>query len=189
MKKFLAIAALLVNGFLTQSVLGQKAASGPVLQSLELEMKRAFETLKQRGDPAPFFISYSVRENTSVSIEASLGALRSSDRDRSRLLDVDVRVGEYQLDNTHQIRGARGTNTGPNFSYPVLMPIDDDVDALRSVVWLETDQKYKAAVERFIQVKANRTIKVDEEDTSADMSRESKQTAISTLAGVKVDVR
>jgi len=57
------------------------------------------------------------------------------------------------------------------------MPIDDDIDALRSVIWLETDQKYKAAVERFIQVKANRTIKVDEDDTSADMSRQKKETA------------
>src|SRR5439155_1388195 len=72
---------------------------------------------------------------------------------------------------------------------PVLMPIDNDIDALRSVIWLETDQKYKAAVERFIQVKANRTIKVDEEDTSADLSRESKQTAVLPLAAVDVDVR
>src|SRR3989442_4138208 len=135
------------------------------------------------GDPSPYFISYSVRENSSFNIESSLGALRSSNRDLSRLLDVDVRVGEYQLDSTHQIRGPRGTNTGPNFTYPVLMPIDNDIDALRSVIWLETDQKYKAAVERFIQVKANRTIKVDEEDTSADMSRESKQTAIFPVAG------
>jgi predicted Zn-dependent protease len=68
------------------------------------------------------------------------------------------------------------------------MPIDDDVDALRSVIWLETDQKYKAAVERFIQVKANRAIKVEEEDTSADMSRESTQTAMLPLATIKVDV-
>jgi predicted Zn-dependent protease len=68
------------------------------------------------------------------------------------------------------------------------MPIDDDVDALRSVIWLETDQKYKAAVERFIQVKANRAIKVDEEDTSADMSRESNQTAILPMVTMSVDV-
>src|SRR5881628_1796667 len=152
-------------------------------------MKRAFDVLKQKGEPSPYFISYSVRENNSINIEASLGAMRVNQDDHSRLLDVDVRVGDYQLDNTHQIRGQRGNNTGPAFSYPVVMPIDNDIDALRSVIWLETDQKYKAAVERFIQVKANRTIKVDEEDTSADMSRESKQTAISTPAGVKVDVR
>ena len=62
------------------------------------------------------------------------------------------------------------------------MPIDNDVDALRSVIWLETDQKYKAAVERFIQVKANRTIKVDEEDTSADLSRETKQSTALPIA-------
>ena len=186
MKKFLLIAAVL--GFSAPNLFPQRSSPGPVLQALEREMKRAFEVLQQKGDPSPYFISYSVRENNSFNIESSLGALRSSDRDRSRLLDVDVRVGDYQLDSTHQIRGPRGTNTGPNFTYPVLMPIDDDIDALRSVIWLETDQKYKAAVERFIQVKANRTIKVDEEDTSADMSRESKQTAIFPVAGVRLDV-
>src|SRR3989442_3668201 len=141
------------------------------------------------GDPSPYFISYSVRENSSFNIESSLGALRSSNRDLSRLLDVDVRVGDYQLDNTHQIRGQRGTNTGPNFTYPVLMPIDDDVDALRSVIWLETDQKYKAAVVRFIQGKANRAIKDDEADTTADMSLESKQTATLPLSAINVNVR
>src|SRR5437016_9788563 len=189
MKKFLAIAAILTIGLSADGALAQKPASSPVLQALQQEMKRAFGVLKQKGDPAPYFVGYSVRENSSVDIEASLGALRSSGVDHSRLLDIDVRVGDYQLDNTQQIRGQRGTNTGPNFTYPVLMPIDNDIDALRSVIWLETDQKYKAAVERFIQVKANRTIKVDEEDTSADLSRESKQTAVLPLAVVNVDVR
>src|SRR5437762_9574183 len=187
MKKLLVIAAVL--GFSARNLFPQRSSPGPVLQALEGEMKRAFEVLQQKGDPSPYFISYSVRENNSFNIESSLGALRSSDRDHSRLLDVDVRVGDYQLDSTHQIRGPRGTNTGPNFTYPVLMPIDDDVAALRSVIWLETDQKYKGAVERFIQVKANRAIKVDEEDTSADLSRESKQTAVLPLAAVNVDVR
>src|SRR2546425_9339806 len=187
MKKILVIVAVL--GFSAPNLFPQRSSPGPVLQALEREMKRAFEVLQQKGDPSPYFISYSVRENNSFNIESSLGALRSSDRDRSRLLDVDVRVGDYQLDSTHQIRGPRGTNTGPNFTYPVLMPIDDDIDALRSVIWLETDQKYKAAVERFIQVKANRAIKVDEEDTSADMSRESKQTATLPLSAINVNVR
>src|SRR5262249_12313173 len=184
MKKLLLIVA--VFGLSMPSLFSQSSTPGPVLQALEHEMKRAFEVLKQKGDPSPYFISYSVRENSSFNIESSLGALRSSNRDLSRLLDVDVRVGEYQLDSTHQIRGPRGTNTGPNFTYPVLMPVDNDIDALRSVIWLETDQKYKAAVERFIQVKANRTIKVDEEDTSADLSRETKQGTALPLA--KIDV-
>jgi TldD protein len=188
MKRLSAIAALLAIGFSAYPASAQKSAPTPVLQALQQEMKRAFGLLREKGDPKPYFINYSVRENSSVDIQASLGALRSSGTDHSRLLDVDVRVGDYQLDSTHQIRGPRGTNTGPNFTYPVLMPIDDDVDALRSVIWLETDQKYKAAGERFIQVKANRAIKVEEEDTSADMSRESNQSEMLPLVGIKVDV-
>src|SRR6516162_5213476 len=187
MKKCIAIFALLLGiVVLAHSVLAQRPSSSPVTQALEQEMARAFELLKQKGNPAPYFVSYSVRETQSVDMEASLGALRNSDTDHSRLLDVDVRVGNYDLDSTHQIRGQRGSNTGPAYSYPVLMPIDNDLDALRSVIWLETDRKYKAAVERFIQVKANRTIKVDEEDTSADMSRETKQAA--TLPPSTIDV-
>src|SRR5262252_174338 len=178
MKKPLAVIALIMTvALITHTVLAQKPSPSPVSQALELEMSRAFQLLKERGNPAPYFISYSVRENDSIDIEASLGSLRSSQKDRSRLLDVDVRVGDYGLDSTHQIRGQRGANTGPAFTYPVLMPIDNDVDALRSVIWLETDRRYKAAVERFIQVKANRAIKVEEEDTSADMSRQRAEAA------------
>jgi TldD protein len=183
---FVVLMLLLALSIYTHSMFAQKSTPAPVTQALEQEMKRALPLLQQKGNPAPYFISYSVRENDSVDIEASLGALRSSQKDRSRLLDVDVRVGNYDLDNTHQIRGQRGTNTGSAFSYPVLMPIDDDVDALRSVIWLETDRKYKGAVERFIQVRANRAIKVDEEDTSADMSRQTIETA--TLPHSSIDV-
>lgn len=187
MKKRIALVALLLGLLVSaHSVVAQKPPSSPVTQALEQEVARAFESLKQKGNPAPYFISYSVRENQNVDISASLGALQNSDTDHSRLLDVDVRVGNYDLDSTHQIRGQRGSNTGPAYSYPVLMPLDNDVDALRSVIWLETDRKYKAAVERFIQVKANRTIKVEEEDTSADMSRETKQNAVLPVA--KIDV-
>jgi len=187
MKSRLALAVLIMA--FSHTAIAQRPAPGPVTQALEQEMKRAFEILKQKGDPAPYFISYSVRENQSVDISALLGALQSSQKDYSRLLDIDVRVGDYDLDNTHQIRGQRGTNTGAAFSYPVLMPIDNDVDALRSVVWLETDRKYKAAVERFIQVKSNRTIKVQEEDTSADMSRQGTERATLPLAAVSVNVQ
>ena len=189
MKRFLPVGPLLLGAaILTQSAFAQKSAPSPVTEALEQEMKRAFSLLQQKGNPAPYFISYSVRENQSVEIEALLGALRNSQKDQSRLLDVDVRVGNYDLDNTHQIRGQRGANTGPAFAYPVLMPIDNDVDALRSVIWLETDRKYKTAVERFIQVKANRAIKVDEEDTSADMSRQTKEAAVLPLASIDLNV-
>jgi len=187
MNRFIAvIKAVVCISLLMPAATAQKPTPSPVLQALDEELKRAFDLLSKKGDPAPYFIGYSVSEVESADIDASLGALRSSQISRTRLLDVDVRVGDYQLDNTHQIRGQR-VNSGPSFSYPVLMPVDNDVDALKSVIWLETDQKYKAAVERFIQVKANRAIKVEEEDTSADLSRESKQIAVLPPAKLSLD--
>jgi TldD protein len=153
------------------------ATKAPISRALEEEATRAMTVLKQKGNPPPYFLSYQLNDIRSVQVEASLGALRSSDKQHSRYLDIDVRVGDYQYDNTHQIRGQRGFGGGGNFNYPVSMPLDDDLDALKSVVWLETDRRYKTAVERLIQVRANRTIKVDEEDTSADFSREKPQVA------------
>src|SRR5437867_10732538 len=169
---------LICIGFLRQSVVAQRpaAASGPVLQALEQESKRGMDVLGKKGDPAPYFISYEVNEITETDISASRGALKSDSSDRSRYLDLEVRVGDYKLDNTHEIRGQRGGGGPNNAPGSISMPIDDDLNALRSVVWLETDRRYKSAVERFIQVKANRAVKVEEEDSSADLSREPAET-------------
>src|SRR5215471_1920588 len=165
--------------FIQTAAFAQKpAAPSPISIALQDEVKRAMDTYKVKGNPGPYFIGYEVNDIQNVEVEASLGATRNSNSQHSRYLDIDVRVGDYQYDNTHQIRGQRGGGGGGgNFNYPVAMPLDDDIDALKSVIWLETDRRYKNAVERLIQVKANRTIKVDEEDTSADFSREKSQTA------------
>ena len=177
--------SLLLAMLLFQQPAGaQGPAKGAITQALEQEVARAMTVLKEKGNPAPYFINYEVNDIQSIQVEASLGALKNSDNEHSRLLDIDVRVGDYQYDNTHQIRGQRGGGSG-NFQYPVMIPLDDDLDALKSAIWLETDRRYKTAVERLIQVRANRTIKVEEEDTSADFSRERPQVA--SLGQVKTD--
>ena len=64
--------------------------------------------LTQKGNPAPYFLSYEVNESKTAEITASLGALQYSNVDKQRILDIEVRVGDYNFDNTHQIRGQRG---------------------------------------------------------------------------------
>jgi len=170
-----------------KSAVAQRPAVNPVSQALKEEMARAIDVLGKQTDRA-YFIGYQVNDIKSVNIEGSLGALKSSDVDRTRYLDIDVRVGDYDFDSTHSIRGPRGAQNPPNFTTPILMPIEDDLDALKSVIWLETDRRYKAAVERWIQVKANRTIKVDEEDPAADLSHEKSQAAATPVVIADVNV-
>jgi predicted Zn-dependent protease len=185
---FMVVAAGLV---VQQSVVAQVAAVNPVGRALEDEVKRAMNVLTQKGDPAPYFLSYEVNEVTAAEVTASLGALQSSNVDKQRLLDIDIRVGDYSFDSTHQFRGQRGGGAADQaLSRPgsVLMPVDDDVDALKSVIWLETDRRYKAAVERMISVRANRAVRVEEEDLSGDHSRERVENSVAPLRAAQVDV-
>src|SRR5688572_22134851 len=192
MKRYLGwLLVLTCGGWLHQAAAAQSAPADPVQRALEDEVKRAMSVLTQKGSPAPYFLSYQVHELKSAEIVASLGALQYSSVDRQRSLDIEVRVGDYNFDNTHQIRGQRGGGGEQQLSRPgsVLMPLDDDVDALKSVIWLETDRRYKAAVERFINVQANRAVRVEEEDSSGDLSREKPEKSSSvTLKDASIDM-
>jgi TldD protein len=183
-KRSIALAFLLLCIVLsTGASSDEKPAESPVLQALRDELARAMATLQKQSDPA-YFISYEVSELRSLSVDASMGAMRSSKETTSRYLDIDLRIGNYQFDNTHQIRGGQPGSSSPNFIEPAAVPLDDDLDALKSVIWLRTDRVYRTAVERWIQVKANRAVKVAEENTSSDFSRERAETSVLPVAGV-----
>jgi len=131
MKRSIGSLVLLMSvGLMPQTSTAQKTATSPVLQALEEEMKRAMTVLGKQSTPGPYFMGYEVNETATVDIQASQGALQSSEHDKIRVLDVEVRVGDYDLDNTHQIRGGNGGGGGGSTRpASVLMPIDDDVDA------------------------------------------------------------
>src|SRR5262245_47574364 len=154
MKRYLGWLLVLTCGGLCQLPAAAQTAADPVQKALEDEAKRAMIVLTQKGNPKPYFLSYLVNETKSAEVTTSLGALQYSNADKQRLLDIEVRVGDYNFDNTHQIRGQRGGGGDQLLNRPgsVLMPIDDDVDALKSVIWLETDRRYKQAVERLIKI-------------------------------------
>jgi len=166
-----------------QEGLSQQPEKSLVLRAMEEELSRSMKGLGEKGNPPPYFISYDITETQSAMITASYGALRRSSTGHSRLLDVEVRVGDYKLDNTHRLRGAY------DFRYPIPVSIslEDDPDAIKSALWLETDKKYKAAMEKLIQVTAQKTVKVKEEDESADFSRESPEKFVGPVSQIMAD--
>ncbi len=154
------------------------ASRGPVLVALEQGVARSFRVLKEKGDPPPYFLSYLVTDSEETQLSASRGAVRRNARSRSRLLDIDVRVGSYDLDSSRRLRGAR---PGQDRVRPVFLPLDDDADALQAGLWLETDRRYRSAVEKLQQVKADVAVKAAAEDSSADFSRESPTKLVTPL--------
>ena len=147
------------------------APEHPVLEVLQSELQLSMEKLVAPDGTKPYFIQYAVTDQKMVYASATLGALTYDTTGHRRLLDVDVRCGDYDLDNTHQIRGGHyGSYDYWGGSAP--LPLNDDPLATRYALWRRTDDAFKAAVKRLAQVQANVKVKVEEEDLSDDFSRE-----------------
>ena len=160
------------------------AAEKPaVLTALSTELARSMEVLGELPEP-PYFLSYEVTEQDAAAASASFGTLTYSYQRRNRFLDVDLRVGDYELDNTRPIRSAqrRARRTYTR------VPIEDDVDAIKSVVWNQTDMSYKQALQQLTKVRTDVEVKVDAEDQSADFSREEAQHNAAQPAALAADL-
>src|SRR5689334_14607394 len=107
------------------------AATPALLRLMGEELEYSMAHLAQPDSPKPYFLSYAVVDTRSVSIWGSLGALHRNDQDRQRSLDVEVRVGDYALDSTHQIRG-RGDErrSGRTLGASGVLALEDDPAAI-----------------------------------------------------------
>jgi len=114
-------------------------------QRLELSISSQSESVR------PYFIQYRILDLDVHTIVAEFGALITSTSGRNRIMSVDVRVGNYNLDSSNFISdegfsgflGSTGT-----------VGIDRDYDSLRQDLWLATDQAFKSAVENISKKQA-----------------------------------
>ena len=88
-----------------------------------------------------------------------------------RVADVQVRLGEPKLDNTH------GTHRGSAVN-SLQLPLGDDREALARSLWLATNTGYGNALDNYLRVKTEAEVRAKEEDTSPDFSQEAPQTHI-----------
>ena len=70
------------------------AENPPLLDTMTEELQRNFAALKQKADPAPYYLAYEVTDLKTSAVGASLGVLNSSGENRRRYLDITMRVGE-----------------------------------------------------------------------------------------------
>ena len=117
--------------------------SGAVLKAMrdELQHSRRLEGVKLEK---PYFISYTVEDGDSFTAMASMGGIVGTTDARFRVPRVQVRVGNYDFDNTNYV--GSGANFGSRYDID-RFPLDDSYSVLRRYLWLATDQSYKSAVE------------------------------------------
>src|SRR3989454_3485395 len=160
-------------------------APSPLIGAMQTELDRSFKTLGSQDIPA-YFIGYALTDTQRAEVSGSNGALLSSSEVRNRWLQVAVRTGDYNKDNTHKVGERQLPSGGPG----TVAPIDDDAEVLRRAIWLETDDQYRAAAEALIKIKTGREVKVETAEGQApDFSREQAHTSYGPRVSFQLDRR
>src|SRR5712691_54533 len=89
-----------------------QAKRSPLLAALQAELERSMKTLSTL-DPPAYYMGYTVTETQRADVSGSNGALLNSNEGRNRWLEVSVRTGSYNLDNSHKFGERQAQSGGP----------------------------------------------------------------------------
>jgi predicted Zn-dependent protease len=155
----------------------------PILDILKAENQREMAVLKQQKEPA-HYLAYQLVEQRIVALESEGGALITDSDDIVRNLDVEVRVGKPELDNSRALADDTNGLNAP-LSRRGIVPFGEDKEALSNALWLETDRRYREAVSALGYVRQDQsTLKA--RTTAPDFSQESAEVHIE--APVKLEL-
>jgi TldD protein len=135
-----------------------------LLSAMQQELQRA-QTDLAKLDPAPYFLSYSVHDQSMAVAVGSQGSLVTSTSGRRRSADVSMRIGTPALDNSHDKNRSSAMGSGT-------LPLADDRDAIAHELWRLTYEEYRKASSAYLKVKTDTQVHAQEEDTSPDFSQE-----------------
>ncbi len=160
-----------------------QAAPSPLLAEMTAELNRNMPVLSKATPPA-YFINYTLTQARRATVMGSNGALLESSDNLLRYLEVQVRVGDYNLDDTHKTGGAQaGIQPGATAA-----PLEDDPAVLRRAIWLETDRQYRAAAEELVRIQTNKEVEAQSsESTAPDFSHEKPQMSYAPEANYQLD--
>jgi TldD protein len=149
-----------------------QAPPSPLIVTMGQELDREMPILSKANPPA-YFVSYILTSTDRSEVMGSNGALLSSQESRSRWLETQVRVGSYDLDNTHKV----GNSAPSQGSFGMSVPIDDAPDVLRRAMWQETDKQFRSASEGLIKINTSKEVQVQTaEEHAPDFAREKPHT-------------
>jgi TldD protein len=160
-----------------------QAAPAPVLVTMAQELDREMPVLSKASPPA-YFINYTLTSTQRAEVMGSNGALLSSQESRSRWLETQVRVGSYDLDNTHKV----GNSVQREGSFGTAVPVEDDAGVLRRAIWLQTEKQFTAAAEGLIKINTSKEVQAQTlEEHAPDFSREQPHVFYSPEVSVHPD--
>ncbi len=155
------------------------ADSDVLMRAMNDEIARTVNQLQLKDLGKPYFVEYGISDLESFNVSAKFGALNGSGFDRSRSATTQVRLGNYDSDNTNLFTTGTLSNIIP-------LPLDDNYDAIRHDLWLATDASYKSAIE---QISAKRSYLQNNvvDEKLHDLSKETPSLSIQSKQKLEVE--
>ncbi len=125
---------------------GQSQSDSIILQAMRDELNRNINYLNDENYEKPFFIAYTVADAQNTVVNATLGAINTSETRSFKDWQVRVMVGDYEINDE-------------NFTYDqpqeavyrsnIEMPVENDYDGIRRSLWLTTNNVYNSAAQTY----------------------------------------
>ncbi len=143
--------SILICAYLLTQVKVFSISHQEILSAMRDELKRSMDSLFIETLQKPYYIEYKLKITNTYRAASLLGSLVDSSSTKIATLTVNVRVGDYEFDNSNFL----------DFSFLFFMggdeslgsrrniPIDFDYFTLRRELWLATDFAYKNALEAY----------------------------------------
>ena len=135
----------------------EKINDEEILRAMRDEINRSLQELKLEDLKEPYYIEYKLTFSTAYDVTSTLGSVKSSDSIKRAELDVGLRVGDYEFDNTNffdvGLSFFGSTDDEERFKNRKI-PLHPDYETLRRELWLATDAAYKRAAEIYSKKEA-----------------------------------
>lgn len=165
---------LSIGCFVASSVQAQQDS---LFTIVEKELKREMNAFSEISQ-GPYFLAYRINDMEIASLGSSFGSLTSQFRDRARLLVTDVRVGDYQFDNTHTMEDLDDMPYDDMIGQSGVaeLPYDNRAEAIQVILWQQTQNAYRASLSMLKALK--NSSQRGKPTTVADFSKEKPEVYI-----------
>ena len=151
--------------FLPAAAMAADAKPDPGMAAMEQELMRTFNRMRTGDEPLPYFVLYRMEDATVHTVMAANGALVKSDGDRRRTLYTEVRVGDYKADNYYLSEQASYYyDQEPLYNAGRFAPLSGDPLALRSALWLLSEENYRSALANLYSHRGQAVVTATDQD-------------------------
>lgn len=172
MKKYIVFFFLIEAFFPAYSQTTCRVQDQQPLQLLSAQIKRSMSSFKKQNPPI-YYVAYNLNDLNTSSLEIEEGGTASSIIKRDTSLQVQVRAGSLQMDNTRTLK------TGYTDRTLVVSDMSDigaDGEAFSIQVWRATEQAAEEAQQDFNRVQADAQTGAKRLDDSPDFVFPPKET-------------